>query len=144
MSFVLAAVLLFNCQAKADQEQLITKEQLPQEAQSFLNTYFSNVAVSYVKQETERSRKSYDVVLANGTVVEFDAQGVWEDVDGNRQAIPTAFIPAAILSEVSQRYPQQAIVKIEKTDRGRYEVEIISGIELIFGKDYKFISVDRD
>lgn len=144
MSFVLVAVLLMNCRAMADNDKIITQEQLPEGAKTFLKSHFANLAVSFVKQDTELLSKSYEVLLENGTRLEFDSKGQWQEVDGRGRAIPTAFIPTAILAEVAQRYPQQAIVKIEKTDRGRYEVELISGVELLFGKDFKFISVERD
>lgn len=144
MSVALGLSLFASCAAKADGDRLITREQLPTEAQSFMSTYFSAVEGVRFTQDTDRGDKGYDVVLADGTRLEFDSKGQWQEVDGRGRAIPTAFIPTAILAEVAQRYPQQAIVKIEKTDRGRYEVELISGVELIFGKDFKFISVERD
>lgn len=144
MSFVLAAVLLMNCRAMADNDKIITQEQLPEVAKTFLKSHFANLAVSFVKQDTELFSKSYEVLLENGTVIEFDRKGQWTEVNAKGQAIPTAFVPVAILNEVKQRFPQQLIVKIEKSDRGRYELGLLNGLELTFDRDFKLITMDND
>lgn len=143
-SLALLAVLLVNCRAMADTDKVITQEELPQEAKSFLKSHFAQLAVSFVKQDSELLSRSYEVLLENGTVIEFDRKGQWQEVNAKGQAIPTAFIPAAILGEVKQRFPQQVIVKIEKSDRGRYEVGLSNGLELTFGRDLKLITIDND
>lgn len=144
MSFVLVAVLLMNCRAMADNDKIITQEQLPEGAKTFLKSHFANLAVSFVKQDTELLSKSYEVLLENGTVIEFDSKGQWTEVNAKGQAIPTAFVPVPILNEVKQRFPQQLIVKIEKSDRGRYELGLLNGLELTFDRDFKLITVDND
>ena len=62
-------------------DKVINKNQLPAQAQSFLNENFANVKNSYSMLETDFLVSSYEVMLADGTKLEFSSKGNWEEVD---------------------------------------------------------------
>ena len=63
--FCLAAFSMFACETP---DTPITKEQLPQTAQSFINLYFNDVQIAYIQKDND----SYDVKFSNGFEVDFD------------------------------------------------------------------------
>lgn len=50
---------------------------LPRQAQAFLNDYFSTYNISSITM----SDNGYEVNFDNGTEVDFNAQGIWTDID---------------------------------------------------------------
>ena len=120
---------------------IITVDKLPSAAQSFIQEHFSGNAVSYVKKDSEFARSTYEVVFQDGTEVEFDAKGQWDNIDCRRTAVPAALIPAAIAEYVQNSFPGQIIVKIDK-ERFGFEIELLNDLELKFDKTGKMIRVD--
>ena len=53
--------------------------------------------MSLAKEDRDFSGTTYDVLLADGTEIEFSSRGEWKEVDGKRTALPTSFIPAQII-----------------------------------------------
>ena len=86
--------------------------------------------------------RSYEVVLADGTKLEFTSQGEWKDVDCRYEEVPAAIIPQAIKEYVNNNYPGEKILKIEH-DRGYYELKLSNRYELTFNKDYKIVDIDN-
>ena len=95
--FVLATVFslgVFN--ANADNDKIITKEMLPVDAQSFINTYFGELKISYAKLERDLFENSYEVVFTDGAKLEFNRKGEWRDVDCRYGEVPSAIVPGKI------------------------------------------------
>ena len=81
-------------------------------------------------------------MFADLSSVEFDRSGNWKQVKCKKGgAIPEAIIPTRILSYVKEAFPDQLIVKIERSRWG-YEVEIQNGLELEFDKNCSFVRID--
>jgi len=78
------------------QDQPIQFNQLPANGQKFINSYFGAKKVSAVILDDDYFKKDYEVILTNGTKIEFDGSGNWKEVDGKRNAIPSGFAPKAI------------------------------------------------
>jgi hypothetical protein len=142
--FAVASVL-FGCTFFANtaqaQDKPINKEQLPKAAQEFLSKYFADAKVLYVLQDDDFAFADYEVKLANGIEIEFNHDGVWENVDGNRKAIPTGFINENIVKYVAAQYPDAKIVEIDR-GRNKFEVTISNGLEMIFSKSGKLLGID--
>ena len=51
-------------------------------------------------------------------------------------------VPAEINSYVSQNYPGQKILKIDRS-HSRYEVDLSNGLELKFNKRFKLVEIDN-
>ncbi len=127
--------------ACADDDMPITVDKLPQAAQTFIRTHFSNRKVAYANEERDLMKVSYDVVFTDGTKLEFDKNGEWKDVDTKPAVVPAAIVPERIASYIRSNYPDAAIVAIDRTPR-RYEVELSNGLDVKFDIRYNFIGVD--
>ncbi len=122
-------------------DSIITADRLPATARSFINEYFPETPVSYVKKDSELTKTTYEVVLQDGTEIEFDKSGEWDSVDCKRKAIPAALVPVAITEYVQSNFPGQMIVKIDREPYG-HEIELSGGLELKFDKNGKLLHID--
>ena len=137
VAFILSGVAV----AKADNDKIINKSELPAQAQQFINEHFSGVKLSYAKLERDFLESSYEVMLANGVKLEFSSKGVWEDVDCRYGEVPSAIIPQPIKEYVKSNYPGEKVLKIER-DRNRYELKLSNRLELVFDKEFRIIDID--
>lgn len=140
--FVFAAFLLIGISvAKADNDKVINKNQLPAQAQQFINEHFANVKLSYAKLERDFLERSYEVLLTDGTKLEFSSKGTWLEVDCKYGEVPAAVIPAPIKNYIKENYPGERVLKIER-DRSNYELKLSNRLELTFDKDFRIIDID--
>ena len=127
--------------ASADNGRIIAKENLPANSQQFIKTYFGDINTTYVKEENGFFEKSYEVVFADGTKVEFARNGEWKEIDCRRSSVPSPIIPKMIAEYVKNNYPNAKILQIER-DRNEYEVRLSNRLELTFDKAYNIIDID--
>ena len=140
--FVFAAFLLIGVSvAKADNDKVINKNELPAQAQQFINEHFANVKLSYAKLERDFLERSYEVLLTDGTKLEFSSKGTWLEVDCKYGEVPAAVIPAPIKNYIKENYPGERVLKIER-DRSNYELKLSNRLELTFDKDFRIIDID--
>jgi len=139
--FVAIATLFALTSLVSCRDAIIPVDQLPAEARSFLQEYFAEKAVSYVKKDRELAKTTYEVVFQDGTEIDLDGKGRWDKVDGKRAAVPAALIPETIADYVRQGFPGQEVVKIDLEPFG-YEIELASGLELRFDKKGKLVNID--
>lgn len=133
--------IIISGSACAKNEKVITKEELPEKALSFINTYFSQKEISFVLSEQEGLTIEYEVRFANGAKAEFDKNGELDKIDCNTQAVPEGVVPQAVKDYVKAKFPKDKITEWGKDDR-RWKAELTNGLELIFDKNYKFIKID--
>ncbi|WP_081968481.1 PepSY-like domain-containing protein [Porphyromonas cangingivalis] len=118
--------------------------QLPANAQAFIAQHFGHLSIVNVKVDRDDRRISYDVILSDGTKLEFDQAGEWKEVNTRTYAVPAAIIPAPIRQQVSDRYPYAMIIKIDRDSRD-YEVKLSNGVELKFDRyNYRLIKIEND
>ncbi len=141
-SVVLASFFAFQTAAYADTDRPITVADLPAAAQTVLTEHFAKYRVVLAKVENGILDKSYDVFLANGDKVEFDRKGNWTEVVLKQDGVPTALVPAAILTYLKNAHPDAKIVKIERETR-TYEVALSNGFEYTFNKKFQVVDVDQ-
>ena len=132
---LLLSVIALNVYANTDIP--VTFAQLPQKAQQFINKHFSSVGFLSAKQDDGE----YEVMLKDGTKIEFTLQGDWKDVDCHVRAVPAALVPAGIAQYVKTNFPNNAIVKIDKKYNG-YDIELENDLELKFDKNGNFLYAD--
>lgn len=124
------------------QKKVINNNQLPANAQTFIKNNFAiNQISSTIEEQESLFSKEYKVILNNGTEIEFNKSGNWEEVDGHKTAIPLKIVPRTIQNYVAKSFPNTQIVKIKKSLR-KYEVEISNGLELEFNKKGQFTKID--
>ncbi|MDM1073467.1 PepSY-like domain-containing protein [Empedobacter brevis] len=123
------------------QDKPIKYNQVPKTGQQFINKHFGAKQVGSVLLDDDFFSKEYKVYLLNGTKVEFDGDGSWKEIDGNRNAIPTGFIPTKVSTYVEKSFPNTKIVKIER-DRNEIEVKLTNGLEVKFDKSGNFKKIE--
>lgn len=138
---LVALVSLVSLGLYAANDRVIQSKQLPKAAQLFLAKHFAGRAVSFAKEDRDFSGTTYDVRLADGTELEFTSAGEWKEVDGNHTALPLTFIPAQLVKTIQSQHAGDAIVHIERKRRG-YQVELASGLELLFDVRFQLIGYD--
>ncbi len=122
-------------------DSIITADRLPDAARSFINEYFAENTISYIKKDRGLANISYEVVLQDGTEIEFDKSGNWDSIDCKRNAVPAGLVPDAISEYVQVNFPGQLIAKIDREAFG-YEIELSSDLELKFDKNGKMLEID--
>jgi Protein of unknown function (DUF2874). len=122
-------------------DSIITADRLPDAARSFINEYFDENTISYIKKDRGLANISYEVVLQDGTEIEFDKSGNWDSIDCKRNAVPAGLVPDAISEYIQVNFPGQLIVKIDREAFG-YEIELSSDLELKFDKNGKMLEID--
>lgn len=140
MLTVAVALLTFGV-ACADSDRIITVDQLPQKAQQFLLKYYPKVGVSYAKQDRELVGTDYEVVLEDGTKMDFASDGEWTSVECRQSAVPADIVPKQIQDYVAKKYPNVTIHKIDR-ERNEYEVSLSNRLELTFNKKFQLVDID--
>lgn len=143
MMFLFVSLFVMNLAVFADNDKPIQVTEMPKEAQSFVKSHFANQSVAVAKMETDFFDKTYDIIFTNGDKVEFDKKGNWTKVDCEHTQVPQAVIPTAIQQYVSKNYPDAKVVKIEKTDRKGFDVDLSNGFDIEFDKKMRVVEIDR-
>ena len=116
---------------------------LPAAAQQIIKTHFGKTGVNHIKIDSKTfGGQEYDVILNNGTEIEFDQSGNIKEIDCGSRAIPDQLILKPIRDFVAKNFKGQKIVAME-VKRNRYEIELLSGQELEFDRAGKFLKVDN-
>lgn len=140
---ITALTMTFTFTAKADNSKPVRFENLPENSQKFVHTHFKGTEISYIKQESDFFLwKSYDLFFVNGSKIEFDRKGNWEEVDCMRDEVPAAIVPAAITTYINRNHAGMKIVKISRNSK-EYEVKLNNGIEIKFDKRFNVIEYDN-
>lgn len=117
--------------------------ELPQVARTTLSTHFKNVKVNHIKiDEGIFGADDYDVVLENGTEIDFDGDGKLKEVEAGINGVPSSLILKPILNYITKNYAKCKIVGYE-IKRNGYEVELNNGIEVKFDRNGSFKSEER-
>lgn len=140
---ITALTMTFTFTAKADNSKPVRFENLPENSQKFVHTHFKGTEISYIKQESDFFLwKSYDLFFVNGSKIEFDRKGNWEEVDCMRDEVPAAIVSAAITTYINRNHAGMKIVKISRNSK-EYEVKLNNGIEIKFDKKFNVIEYDN-
>ena len=122
-------------------DKLITPEQLPPAAMTFIQENFPGVGVTFAKKDFDNGRRQYEVHLNNGVELDFDKKGNWDKVDCQYNLVPANIVPANIANYVQTSYPNTTIVKIDK-ERYGYKIELSNDLELKFNKKGMLFDID--
>lgn len=130
-----------NMAANAGNDKPIAVNALPVKAQTLLSNHFNNQKVMLATIESGVVSRSYDVVLQNGTKLEFDKKGNLTEIDIKQATVPDQLIPQAIRNYLMENYAGQSVKKIEM-NKNEYEVELANGLDLTFNKHFQLIDID--
>ncbi|WP_277011529.1 PepSY-like domain-containing protein [Capnocytophaga granulosa] len=139
---VTVVTVLFAVNFAAAKDVQIKFSELPQKAQTYVRTHFSESDVASVWKDTEMLLvEDYTVVLSNGLEIDFYPNGDWKEVKSRGTEIPSKIIPSGIFQYVSQNYNGQRIKELKKKRYG-YKVELSGDIDLEFSQNEKFLRID--
>lgn len=130
-----------NMVANAGNDKPISVNALPAKAQTLLSQHFNGQKVMLATIESGVVSRSYDVVLQNGTKLEFDKKGNLTEIDSKQATVPDQLIPQAIKNYLMANYAGQSVKKIEM-NKNEYEVELANGLDLTFNKHFQLIDLD--
>lgn len=142
--FLLSVIALICSVQMACADDVVTRDEtkLPEAARTFITQHFSDAKISYIKIDSEFLKgKKYEVVLTNGTEIDFNSNGEWKEVDSKRNEIPAALIPAYAKDYIANNFSNQYITKIEKDHKG-LEVELTNDLTVKFDKNGNFRKLD--
>ena len=126
--------------SKAD-DRPIKFEKLPSAAQQFVKTNFADNTVVFVTKDDDLIAPDYEVVLDNGTVLQFSSAGSLEKIEAFRTGVPQNLVPEKKNAYVSANYPD-AVFKEYEVEKGKHEVKLSNGLELTFNSVFTLIEID--
>lgn len=133
--------------ASCDDEKRVDIDKLPTKAQQFISGNFPGISVAQIIQDKDDGRKEYDVILSDGSTMQFDENGDWKEITCPFSTFPPNVLPENITTDLNGRYPQAHILKAEK-EIGGYVLEINTAegahYELRYSTNGEFISQSVD
>ncbi|MFI3239540.1 MAG: PepSY-like domain-containing protein [Bacteroidales bacterium] len=135
--------LTISLTASASEERVIDQTALPQAAQKFIETYYPADKVAIATVEKSLFDKDYKVIMTSGIKLEFDGKGAWTEIECKRNgSVPMAEVHPSVAQYVKDRFPENKIVKIERTKK-TIEVELNNDIDLDFNSNGQLIKFDN-
>lgn len=141
LMIAICCMMSFNIVANAGNDKPINVNELPAKAQTLLSKHFKGQKVMLATIESGFVSRSYDVVLRNGTKLEFDKKGNLTEIDCKQGIVPSQLIPQPIKNYLKENYRGETVRKIE-WNKKEYEVELTNGIDLTFNKHFQLIDID--
>lgn len=138
MAFV---ACLFTFSACANEGRIIAFSELPQNAQTVINTHFDAGGVSVITMDKDLLDTDYEVRFTNGTKVEFDENGELTKVDCGLQRVPDALLPEPVRQYVAAQFPKDFVTEWGKDDL-RWKAELSNKLDLIFNRNFEFVGID--
>ena len=134
---LLVAMMVMSFSAKADHDQVITFDQMPEVAQALHKQYFASKVPLVMTVDWD----DYTIRYESGEKVEFDKQGNWKEIDCRASQVPVELIPEEIKANIAATFPGAIILKIDRNRRG-YEVKLNNGLEVEYSPTFQVIDID--
>ena len=141
-AFLLITLLMCGFALRAESShRIIAFEELPAKAQEFVTTYFNGLTIRFVRMEVDVTKTEYTVRFDNGMEIEFNSNGDWEEVESHSECLPSGFLDEMILNFLNKNHPNFCLNEIAR-DRHKIEVELATGLEIVFNKSGEFLRYD--
>lgn len=134
---IFCIVIIMTVAAYASKPLSPTK--LPQSIKNFIKQNFSNASV--VSAETD-AYKEFDVRLSDGTEIDFDKNGRWEDIK-NYNGLSDSLVPSKAAEYIKNSYPNIKIIEIE-AEGSNWEIKLQNSRELLFSYEGNFLNEKID
>ena len=142
MLLMIVGVVAFQSCDK-DDDKNINSSELPTAAQTFISQYFPHYSIISCEKDKDNGETAYEVILDNGTEIDFDKSGTWINVDCHLTALPMGIVPIDIASDIATRYPDIISNQIEKEVLGYY-ITLSNNLTLIYSYDGTYIKTTID
>lgn len=136
--FLLLTTTLFTA---CDKETIKTANDLPDVITTYINTHFADKQISQVIKDRDGFSSHYEVYLSDGTYLEFNRKDEIDEIK-NINGLPDSVIPAKILEYVRTNYPDNFIIKWEREDKNRQQIELNNDLDIEFDNDGNFVRFD--
>lgn len=137
LAFFAFLMMLSGCSDKS-----VLPTELPVPITSFIQQNFPGQTISFAKKDLEITGWQYDVVLADGTQIDFDTDKMWDKIQSSMtNPVPTQLIPAPIVTHLQANFPDAMVLKIDK-ERNGYEIELANGLELRYNEQGALMEMD--
>lgn len=127
---------------------------LPQAAKDYLAANYTGQTITKAEKE---NNGNYEVTLNNGVEVYFDSAGAFLNTDNGENGgegqngdqhedgtvIDAATLPQLVKDYLSTAYPDATIVEARSMADGGFEVELNTGIEVIFDANGSFVKTEN-
>ncbi len=127
--------------AAGDGDRPVIFEELPATAQKLIGDYFPDVKVTLATVDREFLDTTWDVILADGTRIEFDTRGEWKEIECRVGFVPEGILPPRIASFLAEHHPGARVKEIDR-DREGYELNLDNRRELTFDSRGNFRRYD--
>ncbi|MEI5984117.1 MULTISPECIES: PepSY-like domain-containing protein [Sphingobacterium] len=119
--------------------------EIPDAAKKFIEQHFGTTAISKTEKKgvADADGTLYEVKLADGTELDFDADGNWMEISVEDQKnVPLSAIPTAIQDYLKTNHGNVAVHMIDKEPTG-YELELANDVDLYFDLNGKFVREEK-
>ncbi len=138
---LLVSICALSLTACAGNAQIVAYNNLPQQAQTFVTTHFSQSDIAFILSERDGLHNEYEVRFNDGTKLEFDYQGNLEKIDCQTRPVPAGIVPAPIVEYVNTKHTGMFIVEYS-IDRRKQSVELNTEVEIEFDRAGNFLRYD--
>ena len=140
--FIALGIFVLVMLMTACSDKPVAPAELPSTITAFIQQNFPGKTITFAKKDLEITGWKYDVVLADGTQVDFDTDQMWDKIECTIACpVPTALIPAPILANLKASYPDALVLKIDKEHNG-YEIELANGLEMKYNNQGVLVDMD--
>ncbi len=142
-NYILASVVAISAAlVGCEKETILSEGQIPSEIKSYIAAHFPGRTVLQSVKDKDKFELTYDVILSEGTSLEFNRKKEIIAIEGNT-ALPESVIPNTIFSYINSNYPANHIIEWELTDKKNQQVELNNGLELLFNKSGVFLRIEN-
>ena len=131
-----AALLSFSASAERVQ---VKPDKIPYLAKNQLKAYFPQAQVAEATKEKSKIKNNYEVLLDDGTQLEFDKDGNWLFVDLQGRPVPQRMIPGQVLNYLNGQFEGSTVVKMIKDKDRNLTVFLQDGTQITFDNYMKHV-----
>lgn len=136
LATLLALLMLTGSVNATTRKRNIDPDNLPKVSIELIQKHWPSCAI----ENAYIDGKEYEALLTDGTVIEFDAKGVWKEMKCT-DGLPVTLVPVFITRYVVNRYPRILIIGVEKM-KGGYEATLANGLQIQFDMNGRVTHVD--
>lgn len=118
-------------------DRTVSVDKLSNEAKQFVAAHFNGVEILSVRKDGFK----YDVLLFDGTEIEFKCNGQWKEVDCGMNPLPAGILLPNTAQYLAAKFPMNFPTHV-KYEHRRYEVEMDNDLDLVFDKNGGFMGAD--
>lgn len=123
---LMTIVLITGTASACGRKKVIDPDNLPKPAIELIQKHWPSCVIDFAYIDG----REYEVLLSDGTIIEFNPKGIWKEMKCT-DGLPVTLVPGYITRYVVERFPKQLIIDCEKL-RGGYEISLANGLEIQF------------